>query len=48
MTSEALNPQHVWLLPGWQNSDPGHWQSLWQDRYGYQRLEQQLAASAAR
>jgi predicted alpha/beta hydrolase family esterase len=40
MTSEALNPQHVWLLPGWQNSDPGHWQSLWQDRYGYQRLEQ--------
>lgn len=40
MASEALNPQHVWLLPGWQNSDPGHWQSLWQDRFGYQRLEQ--------
>ena len=40
MTSDALNPQDVWLLPGWQNSDDGHWQSLWQQRYGYQRLEQ--------
>ena len=40
MISEALNPQDVWLLPGWQNSDAGHWQSLWQERYGYQRLEQ--------
>ena len=40
MTSEALNPQDVWLLPGWQNSDAGHWQSLWQQQFGYQRLEQ--------
>ena len=40
MTSEALNPQDVSLLPGWQNSDAGHWQSLWQQQFGYQRLEQ--------
>ena len=40
MTTEVLNPQDVWLLPGWQNSDAGHWQSLWQDQFGYQRLEQ--------
>ena len=40
MTSEALNPQDVWLLPGWQNSDAGHWQSLWQQQLGFQRLEQ--------
>lgn len=31
---------HVLLLPGWQNSGPGHWQSLWETRYGYQRVLQ--------
>ncbi len=30
----------ILLLPGWQNSGPAHWQSLWQRRYGYQRVEQ--------
>lgn len=30
----------VLLLPGWQNSDAEHWQSRWQQRYGYERLEQ--------
>ena len=40
MTSEALNPHDVWLLPGWQNSDAGHWQTLWQQQFGFQRLEQ--------
>ena len=30
----------VLTLPGWQNSGPGHWQSLWEQRYGYQRVEQ--------
>ena len=28
------------ILPGWQNSGPLHWQSLWQEQYGYQRVEQ--------
>ncbi len=32
--------QRVLLLPGWQNSDPGHWQSLWEQQFGYERVEQ--------
>ena len=32
--------EDVWLLPGWQNSDAGHWQSRWEQRHGYRRLEQ--------
>jgi len=30
----------VLTLPGWQGSGPGHWQSLWERRYGYERVEQ--------
>ena len=30
----------VLLLPGWQNSGAAHWQSRWEARYGYQRVEQ--------
>lgn len=33
-------PPQVLLLPGWQNSGPGHWQSLWEAQYGYTRVEQ--------
>jgi predicted alpha/beta hydrolase family esterase len=32
--------EDVWLLPGWQNSDTDHWQSRWEQRHGYRRLEQ--------
>jgi predicted alpha/beta hydrolase family esterase len=35
-----VNPNQVLILPGWQNSGPGHWQSLWETRHGYQRVEQ--------
>ncbi len=28
------------LLPGWLDSGPSHWQSLWETRYGYRRVEQ--------
>ncbi len=28
------------LLPGWQNSDPEHWQSRWEALYGDKRVEQ--------
>ena len=28
------------ILPGWQNSGPAHWQSLWQDQLGGTRVEQ--------
>ena len=30
----------VYLLPGWLNSDPDHWQSEWQRRHGDTRVEQ--------
>jgi predicted alpha/beta hydrolase family esterase len=30
----------VLILPGWQNSGPLHWQSLWQAEFGYERVEQ--------
>ena len=35
-----MNPSNVLTLPGWQNSGPGHWQSLWEAAHGYQRVEQ--------
>lgn len=31
---------NVLLLPGWQNSGPTHWQSLWEHKYGYTRVLQ--------
>jgi uncharacterized protein len=31
---------HYILLPGWQNSAPDHWQSLWEAQLGYQRVIQ--------
>lgn len=30
----------VYLLPGWLNSDPEHWQSHWERRFGDVRVEQ--------
>lgn len=30
----------VLTLPGWQSSGPGHWQTLWEQQHGYQRVEQ--------
>lgn len=35
-----VKPQNVLLLPGWQNSDPDHWQSRWEALYGYRRVDQ--------
>ena len=35
-----MNPKNVLILPGWQNSGPDHWQSLWERMHGYQRVEQ--------
>ena len=35
----AANPKTL-LLPGWQNSGPDHWQSRWEARHGYLRVEQ--------
>ena len=30
----------VLILPGWLNSGPAHWQSLWEAQHGYTRVEQ--------
>ncbi len=35
-----MHPAHVLILPGWQNSGPGHWQTLWEHTLGYTRVEQ--------
>jgi predicted alpha/beta hydrolase family esterase len=35
-----MNPRNTLILPGWQNSGPGHWQSRWEDAHGYTRVEQ--------
>lgn len=35
-----MKASDVLLLPGWQNSGPDHWQSLWEAQHGYRRVEQ--------
>lgn len=30
----------IYLLPGWQDSGPGHWQSRWERLHGDQRVQQ--------
>ncbi len=36
--SDSTTP--VYLLPGWLNSDPDHWQSRWERALGHVRIEQ--------
>ncbi|WP_406623752.1 RBBP9/YdeN family alpha/beta hydrolase [Acidovorax sp. SDU_ACID1] len=35
-----MNSSTVLLLPGWQNSGPGHWQTEWERAHGDQRVQQ--------
>lgn len=35
-----MNNTSILILPGWQDSGPEHWQSLWQAQFGYQRVAQ--------
>ena len=35
-----MKPSNVLVLPGWENSGPLHWQSLWEQRHGYARVDQ--------
>ena len=35
-----MSGTRILLLPGWQDSGPGHWQSRWQALYGDVRVEQ--------
>lgn len=36
----ALNSPRVLLLPGWLDSGPGHWQTLWEAQHGDLRVQQ--------
>lgn len=35
-----MRPAHILILPGWQNSGPAHWQSLWEAELGAERVVQ--------
>ena len=35
-----MKPSSIYLLPGWQNSGPGHWQTVWEEKFAYQRVQQ--------
>ena len=35
-----MNSCNVLILPGWQDSGPKHWQSLWQAQQGFRRVDQ--------
>ncbi len=40
MTTGHSDNTRFLTLPGWENSGPAHWQSLWEQQYGHQRVEQ--------
>ena len=33
-------PPRILLLPGWLDSGPGHWQTRWERRHGFERVQQ--------
>jgi uncharacterized protein len=35
-----MNSANILILPGWQNSGPDHWQSLWTTSHGYVKVDQ--------
>ncbi len=35
-----MQASHVLILPGWQNSGEGHWQTRWEQLHGWHRVEQ--------
>ena len=35
-----MTEPRILLLPGWQNSGPGHWQTRWESVHGDHRVEQ--------
>ncbi len=35
-----MSPDSVLILPGLGSSGPSHWQTLWEARHGYRRIEQ--------
>lgn len=37
---EDVMGTRVLMIPGLNGSGPGHWQTLWEEKYGYDRVEQ--------
>lgn len=35
-----MKPDNTLILPGWQGSGPAHWQTRWELKHGYRRVEQ--------
>ncbi len=35
-----MGSNYCFILPGLNNSGPGHWQTQWQNKYGFTRIEQ--------
>lgn len=35
-----MSAVRILLLPGWQNSGPGHWQTLWEQQHEFERVQQ--------
>ena len=35
-----MDAMRILLLPGWQDSGAGHWQTLWEQAHGHQRVQQ--------
>jgi uncharacterized protein len=35
-----MKPSNVLILPGWKNSGTSHWQTLWEQRHAYVRVDQ--------
>ena len=35
-----LESHRVLVLPGWLDSGPGHWQTLWEQQHGFTRVQQ--------
>ena len=40
MTASTMADPRVLILPGWQGSGPGHWQTRWERLHGDTRVEQ--------
>ena len=43
-----MKPRNVLVLPGWHGSGPRHWQTLWEQRQHYRRVEQHEWSSPLR
>ena len=43
-----MKPRNVLVLPGWHGSGPRHWQTLWEQRHHYRRVEQHEWSSPLR